>query len=322
MALDLTTHFHGRSVLVTGGAGFIGSHLVEALAGAGAQVTALDNLQAGVWSNLEAVASDVRCVEADVRDYDALGRVAREASPEYVIHLAANASVPGSVDDPRYDFESNCAGTFAVLESLRQAGSEARVVSASSAAVYGEPTSFPITEESRLAPISPYGGSKVAAEFVGTTWTKVYGTPVIVARLFNTYGPRMPRFVVIDFLRKLQRDPNRLEILGNGTQVRDFNYVSDTVAGLLTLAVAGEAGEAYNVASGVSHSVTTLAEQLLGILGLQDRTRIEYTGESWIGDAQRWEVDVAKIRELGHVTEVDLEQGLRLVVDWFGFELQ
>jgi UDP-glucose 4-epimerase len=130
----------------------------------------------------------------------------------------------------------------------------------------------------------------------------------------------MPRFAVIDFLRKLQADPTRLEVLGNGKQVRDFNYVSDTVSGLLTLASSGTSGQAYNLASGVSYNVTELAQKLLLILGLRDTTSIEYTGSSWVGDAQRWEVDVTKIRDIGHTTEVNLEEGLRRVVDWFGFE--
>lgn len=315
-----TEFFRSRSVLVTGGAGFIGSHLVEELVGAGARVAVLDNVVAGTWSNLAAVASAIRCIEGDVRDYSVLGNVIGEAAPEYVIHLAANASVPGSVNDPRYDFETNCGGTVALLDSLRMARSSANVLIVSSAAVYGEPESFPITETSRLAPISPYGASKVAAEVEGTTWAKVYGTPVVIARVFNTYGPRMPRFAVIDFLRKLQSDPDRLEILGDGRQIRDFNYVSDIVDGLLTLAAVGVSGEAYNVASGVSHSVTEVAKQLLLILGLQDRTIIEYKGSSWVGDAQRWEVDVAKIHALGHRSHVELEEGLRRVVEWFGFE--
>jgi len=320
MTSNPAEYFRSKSILVTGGAGFIGSHLVETLVAAGARVAVIDNLQAGLWSNLDAVASEVRFVEGDVRDYSALASLIRDTDPEYVIHLAANASVPGSVDDPRYDFESNCGGTVALLDSLRMAGSKAKVVIASSAAVYGEPGRFPITETFPLAPISPYGASKVCAEVEGAMWAKVYGTQVVVARLFNTYGPRMPRFVVFDFLQKLEADSGRLEILGDGKQVRDFNYVSDTVAGLLTLARVGVSGQAYNVASGVSHTVTDLAQLLLGILGLKDRTRIEYTGSSWVGDAQRWEVDVAKIHALGHSTDVDLEQGLRLVVDWYGFE--
>ena len=142
--------YGSKSVLVTGGAGFIGSHLTEALAASGARVAVLDNLQAGTWSNLDAVSSSVRCIEGDVRDYATLEAVFRDLVPEYVFHLAANASVPGSVTDPRYDFESNCGGTFALLETLRALKSEARMILASSAAVYGQPQRFPILETTLL----------------------------------------------------------------------------------------------------------------------------------------------------------------------------
>ncbi len=320
MIVQAAESFRSQSVLVTGGAGFIGSHLVEMLVSAGGRLTVLDNLQAGSWENLDAVRASVKFIEGDVRDYSVLAEALAASQPAYVIHLAANASVPGSVDDPRYDFETNCAGTVALLDALRIAGQTPRVVVASSAAVYGEPESFPITESSPLVPISPYGASKVSAEVEGIMWSKVYGIPVVAARIFNTYGPRMPRFAVIDFLRKLQADSTRLEVLGSGKQVRDFNYVSDTVSGLLTLASSGVSGEAYNLASGVSYTVTELAQKLLLILGLQDTTSIEYTGSSWVGDAQRWEVDVTKIQDIGHTTEVNLDEGLRRVVDWFGFE--
>jgi nucleoside-diphosphate-sugar epimerase len=123
--------------------------------------------------------------------------------------------------------------------------------------------------------------------------------------------------MVFDFLRKLQRDPGRLEILGTGRQVRDLTYVKDTVSGLLVLASSGAPGEAYNIASGVSHTVTEVAECLLGLLQLRGQTELTYTGESWAGDAQRWEVDISRMRSLGHHPTVGLETGLQASMDWF-----
>jgi UDP-glucose 4-epimerase len=310
-------HFQSRSVLVTGGAGFIGSHLVEALVAGGARVSVLDNLQAGTWSNLDNVAQSIRRVEGDVRDYAALERAFGQELPEIVFHLAANASVPGSVDEPRYDFETNCGGTFVLLDSLRHLAPTAKVVFTSSAAVYGEPEHFPIVETTPILPISPYGASKVSAEVECRMFFNVYGIPVVIGRVFNSYGPRMPRFAIFDFLRKLHENPEHLEILGNGKQVRDFNYVRDTVSGLLMLGLHGVPGEAYNIASGTSYSITELATMLLHLLGLEEQTKITYSGTSWIGDAQRWEVDISKIRTIGYEPHIGLQRGLKLVIDWF-----
>jgi len=309
------TFWHHKQVLVTGGAGFIGAHLVWHLADKGARLTVLDNLQSGRWENLRLDPS--HCILADVRDGRAMHDAVRGARPDVVMHLAANASVPGSVTDPEYDFGSNALGTFNVLEAVRQECPAARIVAVSSAAVYGEPTRFPITEQSELTPISPYGASKLAAETEARMFHAVYRMPVVIARLFNTYGPGMPRFVILDFLRKLQKDPTRLEILGSGKQLRDFNYVSDTVQGLCLLAEHGVPGEAYNIASGVSHSITDLALLLIDTLGLSGKTEFCFTGESWAGDAQRWEVGIAKAEALGYQPRIQLRAGLETVIAWF-----
>jgi UDP-glucose 4-epimerase len=307
----------GSRVLVTGGCGFIGSHLVEQLVARGAAVWVLDNLQAGTPHNLTAVSSQVNLVIGDVRDTNCVKRVVGLCRPAYVFHLAANASVPGSVEDPAYDFETNSAGTFALFDALREFGHTARVVLASSGAVYGQPNEFPITEEQPWDPISPYGASKVCAETIARMFVRVYGLPVVSARIFNTYGPRMARFVVLDFLRKLRQNPKALEVLGNGQQMRDFTYVTDTVQGLLLLAERGLAAEAYNLSSGCSVSVTEVAQRLITALGLTGETRITYTGSSWTGDAQRWVVSIEKIGRLGYKSEVDLEQGLAKTIQWF-----
>jgi UDP-glucose 4-epimerase len=319
---QISARFAETHVLVTGGCGFIGSHLVAGLAAGGARVTVLDNLQAGRWENLEAVRGRVECVDGDVRDASTVLRLVAHVRPRCVFHLAANASVPGSVQDPAYDFEANALGTFVVLNALRIAGEGAKVVVASSGAVYGEPVSFPIGEEDALKPISPYGASKLSTEISCRMFHRVYEMPVTIARLFNAYGPRMARFVVLDFLRKLASDPARLEVLGTGKQVRDFTYVADTVQGLLLLALQGAPGEAYNVSSGANYSVTELAHRLIAVRGLTGKTEIAYTGTSWVGDAQRWEVSIEKLRSLGYKPAYTLDEGLRRTQEWFDEQRQ
>ena len=145
---------------------------------------------------------------------------------------------------------------------------------------------------------------------------ETFGLDVVIARLFNTYGPRMQRYVVIDFLHKLEKCPEHLEILGNGQRVRDLNYVTYTVNGLMTIAQHGMAGEAYNVGSGSSCSVTDLAHLLLDLLCLPNTT-ISYTGESWSGDVPRFEADITRLRGLGYEPQVNLRTGIGHVIDWF-----
>jgi UDP-glucose 4-epimerase len=290
---------------------------VERLVADGAAVTVLDNLDGGRTDNLRAVRASVALTPGDVRCRDDVERAVAECRPDFVFHLAANASVPGSVEDPVHDYEANATGTFVLLDVLRTLGLKPRVVLASSGAVYGQPDRFPITEDFPLKPISPYGTSKLCAEHIARMFLDVYGIPAVIARIFNSYGPRVPRYIVYDFLKKLERDPTRLVILGDGKQQRDFTYVTDTIAGLLILAEKGGPGEAYNVSSGQNHSVTELATMLVSVLGLKD-VEFVYTGSSWAGDAQYWQVDVSKLRALGSVVKIGLREGLRVTARWFG----
>jgi UDP-glucose 4-epimerase len=313
-AVDL---WAGTAVLVTGGCGFIGSHLVEALVAQQAKVWVLDNLQAGMPSNLAAVRDRVNLMLGDVRDPSCVKHIIGLSRPRYVFHLAANASVPGSVENPAYDFETNSAGTFVLLNALRGQADCAKIVLASSGAVYGQPDNFPIAENCPENPISPYGASKACAETIARMFCRVYDLPVVTARIFNTYGPRMARFVVLDFLRKLRHNSTLLEVLGDGQQKRDFTFVTDTVQGLLLLAERGLVAEAYNLSSGCSVSVTEVAQILIAALGLAGQTRITYTGSSWVGDAQRWEVSIAKLSRLGYKPSVTLTEGLAQTIRWF-----
>jgi UDP-glucose 4-epimerase len=313
----LTERFLAVPVLVTGGAGFIGSHVVERLVTLGAYVTVVDNLQAGRWENLKAVEDAITICEVDVRDREAIQSVIEKTRPRYTFHLAANASVPNSVQDPVYDFETNSVGTFWVLEAHRRLEGCERVLVASSGAVYGEPTTFPVDENTPIKPISPYGFSKLNAEVTAQMMYNAFQVPTVIARLANVYGPRMSRYVILDFLKKLQRDPSRLEVLGTGRQVRSFTYIADAVEALLFIAAYGECCLPYNVSSETSNSIAELAEAVIAARGLTGKTRIEYTGTSWPGDAQRYEVAAPRLRALGYRPRYSLEEGLRETIAWF-----
>jgi UDP-glucose 4-epimerase len=308
------TTLQDTSVLVTGGAGFIGSHLTERLVGLGADVTVIDDLSAGARDNLAAVLDDVRFVDGDIRARDTVADCL--AGVEMVFHLAANAHVPTSVERPRHDFEVNASGTQVVLEEAREAGVE-RVVLASSAAVYGPPESVPIDETHPLNPISPYGASKLAGEKLGMAYDDSYDLDVTALRIFNTYGPRQPRYVMYDFLQKLEADPSALEVLGSGEETRTFVYVSDTVAAFLALAVAEEApGRAFNIGGTDPTRIRDLAE-LLCDRYYDGEPEVYTTGESKPGDIERLITDNSRIRELGVEPSIPLAEGVDDLYEWF-----
>ncbi len=311
--------FANTSVIVTGGAGFIGSHLVDVLASHGANVSVIDNLQSGKWSNLSHV-TGISCITADVNARDQMESIIKDANPEYVFHFAANASVPGSVENPDYDFDANAVGTYNIFRACRGLKSLKKVVLASSAAVYGEPAELPIRETTALRPISPYGFSKLSSEHVMSCHHSVYGVPGVAARIFNAYGPRMARFVILDFLRKLGHNPDVLSVLGSGQQVREFTYVRDAVSAFLHLARYGESGQAYNVSGGAPMSILDLAGRIIAARGLSGTCKIETTGASWIGDAQRWTTDTTRLQELGFTAEWDIDRGLAETISWFDGE--
>jgi UDP-glucose 4-epimerase len=302
------------SVLVTGGAGFIGSHLTERLVDIGADVTVLDDLSAGAEQNLSAVSTAVTFLEGDVRDRSQLRD--RVSEQDVVFHLAANAHVPTSVERPTHDFEVNAGGTQAVLDSARDAGIE-RVVLASSAAVYGPPQEVPMTEDHPLDPISPYGATKLAGEKLGLVYHECYDLEVTALRIFNTYGPRQPRYVMYDFLRKLAEDPSELAVLGSGEQVRTFAYVSDTVDALITLGTDDDApGRAFNVGGAEPTRILDLAE-LLAKRYYDGEPEVYATGEAKAGDIERLITDNSRLGELGVEPSVGLEEGVDRLYEWF-----
>lgn len=306
-------NLQGRQVLVTGGAGFIASHVVDLLLADGAAVRVLDDLSAGTPANLAGATGHIEFIEGSVADGETVDRAV--AGCEVVFNLAANADVPNSVRNPQVDFSSNAVGMFHVLRACRQHEVQ-RVVQASTAAVYGEPVYVPMDEDHPLRPISPYGASKLGAESLGLAYHHTYGVPFSALRIFNTYGPRQPRYVIHDLFRKIQKNPDDLEVLGTGEQVRDYCFVEDTAAAFLNLARREDAGgKVFNIAGGRPVSIKELVQLILATLGLT-RTHVHYTGKSWPGDISTLVANIDKIRGIGFAPTVDLEDGLKRFADW------
>ena len=290
--------------MVTGGAGFIGSHLVDSLLARGDEVHVVDNLATGSRENVAAAAT---LHELDIRD-ETLGRLAGQLQPEAVFHLAAQADVGTSVERPAFDADVNVIGTVQVLEAARVTG--ARVVFTSSGgAIYGE-CERPVREDDALQPLSPYGASKLAGEEYLATWNRLYGAGHAVCRLANVYGPRqlarLEGGVVAIFLDRL-RDGQETVIFGDGGQTRDFVFVGDVVTGLLAASAAPHGG-VYNVGTGVGTSVGELHRICSEVAGVEQEPRFE---EERPGDLRDSVIDPSRAaRELGWRAERSLAEGL------------
>jgi UDP-glucose 4-epimerase len=293
----------GRRALVTGGNGFIGRNLVAHLVETGWEVLSVDRAPG------EGVPG--KSLVLDVTVPGALtGLLGHETT---VFHLAASADIRRSVEDPRADFETNVRGLFEVLESARHEG--ARVVFASTASVFDAGNVLPWKERGHARPMSPYAAGKLAGEAYCYAFHRCYGLDVRVARMFNIFGIGMTRFAIYDLVRKIQKDPERLEVLGDGNQVRDFLYVDDAVRGLVRIATHGQPGEDYNLASGSPVAILDLARAIASLMG-RPSIAIAPSGRSFPGDTPRWYADISKIRGIGFAPEVPFEVGLRRTVDW------
>jgi len=289
--------------LVTGGAGFIGSHLVDALVERGDVVLVLDNLSTGKTENLNPGAT---FVEGDVRNAAAVDAAFSELDPEVCFHLAAQADVRRSVEDPVRDSEINTIGTIRILEAARR--HDTRVVSSTGGAIYGECTE-PATETAPRLPLSPYGTSKLASEEYLGAYGRLYGTTHVALRYANIYGPRQDPHgeagvIAIFFGRLANGEPPR--IFGDGRQTRDYVFVGDVVAA--TLAAAAQPGGVFNVGTGVETSVLELAEACARVTGKNLEPLFE---PARLGELERSVLDPTLAAEtLGFRAEVSVEAGL------------
>jgi UDP-N-acetylglucosamine/UDP-N-acetyl-alpha-D-glucosaminouronate 4-epimerase len=302
-------------VLVTGGAGFIGSNLVAALLERGDDVRVLDNFSTGSRANLAALGRDVEVVEGDLRSYERVHTAVR--GTEVVFHQGALGSVPRSVQDPLTSTAVNVEGTLNVLLAARDEGIR-RVVAASSSSVYGDGGTFPRIETQAPNPISPYAVAKLAAERFCVSFTRVYGIETVALRYFNVFGPRQDptsqyAAVVPRFIRAIA-DGHSVTVHGDGEQSRDFTYVENVVrANLLAAEAAGAVGRVLNVATGQSQTVNALADTIGGLVGRP----VEKThGPAQPGDVRESWADVSAAREaIGYDPAVGFDEGLRRTIE-------
>lgn len=303
--------------LITGGAGFIGANLAEALVRDGEQVRILDNFSTGSLANLAGFRERIEIVEGDLRDYDAVKRAMHGVT--HVAHQAALRSVERSVDDPLSSDEVNVHGTLHVLMAARETGG-VRVVYASSSSVYGESPELPKVEDQTPAPVSPYAVSKLAAEHYCRVFSKLYGVETVSLRYFNVFGPKQSpqskyAAVIPLFMRAgMQGEP--LEIHGDGEQSRDFTYIDNVVqANRLALTTPGVGGEVFNVACNERHSLLDIVAVLERLLG---RTLTRNHVASRRGDVRHTQASIERIRQkLDFRPSVGFEDGLRRTWDWF-----
>jgi UDP-glucose 4-epimerase len=289
-------------VLVTGGAGFIGSHLVDRFVRDGYKVRAVDNLSSGRIENIKhhLDANTVELIIGDLKD----PQIALKAveGVDVVFHFAANPEVRVSTTNPEVHFNENVVATFNLLEAIR-GKSVKELVFASSSSVYGEPEEIPVDESAPIKPISVYGASKVACEALIHAYAKLYGIRVVVLRYANVVGPRLRHGVLWDFIVKLRRNPRELEILGDGKQMRSYIYIDDAVKATIIAWRKTEASyEVYNIASEDWITVDEVADGVIKVMGLSSVKKIYKPvlhGIGWPGDVKRIALKIDKIKKLG-----------------------
>ncbi|WP_456367990.1 SDR family oxidoreductase [Thermococcus sp.] len=299
-----------KLVVVTGGAGFIGSHISWELVKDN-EVVVIDNLYTGKEDN---VPPGAKLVKADIRDYGSIAELISNA--DYVFHEAAQVSVVESIRDPIFTEEVNVLGTLNIIKALLEG--HGKLVFASSAAVYGDNPNLPLKESERPKPLSPYGVTKASAEEYLRVYNELYGLPVVALRYFNVFGPRQSfnqysGVISIFINRALAGKP--LVIFGDGKQTRDFIYVKDVVKANLIVAESRRAnGRVFNVATGKETTILELAMKIIEITGTTSSIVFDKPRP---GDIRRSVADVSEIKKLGFEPEWSLEEGLKKTVEWY-----
>jgi nucleoside-diphosphate-sugar epimerase len=303
--------------LVTGGAGFIGSHIVDALVGNGDKVTVLDDFSSGRMENLESVINRIELIKGDIRDKDLVKKAVEGA--DYILHQAALRSVPKSLANPEFYNDVNINGTLNILAAARDAKVK-RVVTASSSSIYGDIDKLPEREDFLPQLISPYGLTKLAGEYYSRIFSKIYGLETVNLRYFNVFGPRQSleneyAVVIPKFITCILADVQP-PIHGDGKQTRDFTYVANVVQANIKSAVTpGIKCEIFNIACGKAYSVLDIIKYVNKILG---KNILPEFGPIRAGDAKHTLADISRAKKLiGFKPEVGFEDGLKKTIEYF-----
>jgi UDP-glucose 4-epimerase len=305
-----------RKVIVTGGAGFIGSHLAEELVRRGYYVTILDDLSTGKTENIELLLKkgDVEFIQGSITDLPLLQKLFQGAY--YVFHLAAISGVPRSIEEPHLSHEVNATGTLKVLVAARDAGVN-KVIYSSSASVYGDTPTLPTREDTLLNPQSPYAIAKLAGEYYCLVFYQVYSLPTICLRCFNVYGPRQDpnsqyAAVIPGFIKSSQEGHPPI-IFGDGEQTRDFAFVKDVVEANILAAQSDDCG-VFNISQGQSITINRLAELIIRLIGAEVEPIYQ---EVRPGDIKHSLADISKARAFGYKPKYGIEAGLAETVKWY-----
>lgn len=306
-----------NTFLVTGGAGFIGSHITEELVKRKQKVIVLDNFSTGREGNIKSFLKEIEIIKGDIRDIEVLKKAMKNV--DYVLHQAALRSVPKSIDNPKYFNDVNVSGTLNVLLASKE-NKVRKLIFASSSSVYGSVEKLPVKESICPQPISPYSASKLAGEYYCRVFSKLYNLPVIILRYFNIFGPRQPleskyAMAIPKFITCILKD-RQPPVYDDGRQSRDFTYVKDAVkANLLAVKARCAAGEIFNIASGRRYSVLELLKCLNALLGKDIKP--EYIPPR-MGDVRHTEADISKAKKLlGYEPSVSFEKGLKKTIAYF-----
>jgi len=290
--------------LVTGGAGFIGSHLVDEIMRSGYPVKVYDNLSSGSLKNIKEWMDkdDFEFIEGDLLDLEELKEAVDHC--DVVYHLAANPEVDAKKSSPEIHFNQNIKATYNLLEAIKNAGHVKRLIFTSSSTIYGDVDVFPTPENyGPFKPISLYGASKLACEALISAFTSMYGFKSEIFRLANVVGPRSDHGVIFDFLNKLKKNPKRLEILGDGSQSKSYLYVSDCVNGLLLAKKDEEAVSIFNIGSADQINVLEIAQIIKEVTG-NTEAELRLTGgvnggRGWKGDVKFMHLEMNQLKRLG-----------------------
>jgi len=304
-------------VLVTGGAGFIGSHLVDKLIEEGYSVKVIDNLSSGSLENLSKHKDDpsLELIIGDLKKPEDISKAIDGVNT--VFHYAANPEVKISTTNPEIHFNENVVATFNLLEAVRKSDVK-EIVFASSSTVYGEPEVIPVSEDAPIKPVSVYGASKAACESLIHAYSKLYSIKAVIIRYANVVGPRLRHGVIWDFIKKLREDPNQLEILGDGKQEKGYIYIDDAVEATMIAWKKTEHFDVYNVASNDWITVDEIADLVIESMKLKDVRRVYSPvlhGIGWPGDVKKIALKIDKLKSIGFTPKKSSREAIKATAE-------